>query len=130
MTTVLDDILVPKAKDLIDRFGKVATFKVQSSETYDTATGITGETETEVSVKVTPPSPYNDRLVDNDLIRAGDMQIAFAPTALDETTGVAISFTPENGMKVVLDSATWKVERVNSVYSGDSIALYVLTLRK
>lgn len=128
--TALDDKLVPKAKELIDKFGKVVVFKVRSSKSYDTATLVASKTETDVSVKVTPPSPYNARLVDNDLIRDGDMQIAFSPTAIDETTRVAITFTPEEGMIVVVDSANWKIVRINSIYSGESIALWVLTLRK
>ena len=128
--TALDDKLVPTAKNRIEKFGKVVVFKVRSAKSYDTATGVGSKTEADVTVKVTPPTPYINKLSSNDLIREGDMQISFSPTALDEVTGVAISFTPENGMIVVLDSATWKVVNVNSIYSGDSIALWTLALRK
>lgn len=133
MTTTLDAILVPRVMALIERFGKLASFTVLSSSTYDPATGgvvESAEVGSPVRIKVTPPTPYARRFVGNDAMREGDIQIGFSPVAPDADTGAPISFVPVLGMDVSIDSVSLETVAVDIVYSGESVALYILTLRE
>ena len=71
---------------------------------------------------MTPPENYNSRWIDGDLILEGDAQVSLAASGL--------TFTPENGQVITLDSQKWKIVRVQSEYTGDNIGLYVLQLRR
>ena len=124
MATALDDILVPTAYRLINKYGQNAVFhetEVDASD-YNPATGITtipaASTHTE---KVSPPSPYNQTLIDGDLIKVGDMKIYLAAQSL--------GFTPVRNMKVVAAGKTWRIVAANPLYSGEEIAAYELQLR-
>jgi len=121
--TLIDDIMLPQAKDLLDTYGKPATWR-ELSPTYDDETReTTFGAATEHTVSVSPPSRYTSRLVDGDLIQAGDMQTILA--------GQNLPFTPTEGKhELQIDNDVWRVVSVNPVRSGKNIAIWKVQLRK
>jgi len=105
--TELDKELVPEVYTLIDELGEAVIFEVADGLLY--------------SLKITPPEPFQDSFIDNDVIREGDL-----------TTYVAakdIPFTPAPGIKMTLESKDYTVIKVSPIYTGELIALYTLHLR-
>jgi hypothetical protein len=122
--TRLDDKLVPKAYELIEKFGKVVSFiSGPPASGYDPTTGKNATfTADTYSVKVTPPQEYEQKYIDGDLIQVGDVQIFLAAQNL--------TFTPKNGMDVTIDSENWKIVSFGKIYTGEQVALYEFQLRK
>jgi hypothetical protein len=120
MTGKLDSIMVPLADSLITDFGKTATYK-QVTSTFSASTGKTTSTETPSTVIVTPPAPYKQNRIDGTVVQTGDVTCNIA--------GQAISFTPQIGDRINLNSLDWQIVGVNPVFSGEQIALYKLQLR-
>lgn len=123
MVTSLDTKLVPKSADLVELYGKAVTWSVTTGAAYNPASGtVSGGSTTNHSVKVTPPEPYASRYIDGDLVRTGDARVYIAAESL--------AFTPAEGQKLTIDAATWKVVRVNAIYTGESIALWEAQVRR
>jgi len=121
--TTLDTVLLPKIVDLIALYGKDATFTVHGISSYDPDTGSVIESgTTNYTVKVTPPENYIASMIDGDTIMANDTHISVAASGL--------SFTPVTGMKVTFDSLVWKIVSVQTEYTGESIGLYTMQLRR
>lgn len=121
--TRLDDKLVPKALSLINDLGKSAEFIRDGLAIYDAATGsgaVAGPTS--FPRNISPPEPYDTRLVDGDVVQAGDTKCLVAASGL--------AFVIKKGMRVKIDNDTWQIIGCNSVYSGTSIAAYELQLRR
>lgn len=119
--TRLDDKLVPRALALIEKHGKVGSFRI-SSKVYNEATGKVVETVTNVSRKVSPPYEFDKRLVNGDTIKATDLKVIVAASGL--------SFTPSIGNQLTLDGTSYHVLNVSPHYTGELIAAYTLHLRK
>jgi hypothetical protein len=136
MATELDKKLIPKVKDIVERFGKLVKFKVTKSGTINPATGdISGSTESTFEIKVTPPQDvFTPRelgvltqYTDNDVVKIGDTQIYLPAKDLD--------FVPIEGMRVVIENELgtdeeWEVIRIGKIYTGDDVALYGMQLRQ
>lgn len=120
--TELDDELVPEIKEIIDELGKSMTFAVPSSESYDPTTGEVTRTTDPFEVVCSPPIDYEDRYIDGDLIKEGDVQI-FIPTA-------ELLFTPTLGMGVTIDAIEWTIINLRPIYTGELIGVYETRLRK
>ena len=121
MATPLDDILVPKVIDLINKFGISVDFIEKTSKTYDRATGAGGDTPAPHTVKSSPAVDVDDSYIDNDLVRQGDSVIYLASD---------IPFTPVKGIKATIYGIVWKTVKVRPLYSGDLIAAWELILRR
>jgi hypothetical protein len=121
--TELDTEFLEDVYEIIDEFGKVVTFWVYGSAVYDPTTGkeISGDA-TQYNLKVIPPYSIELRYVDGDLIKAGDM--------LSGVPAKDIEFTPAKGIKVTVDSYIWTIVRVQPIYSGEWICLYLFQLRR
>lgn len=120
--TDLDTRLIPKVLAIVNRLGKSVTFETVSGGSYDPLTRVvTGGTMTPVVKKVTPPYEFKNYLIDGDNIRVGDLQIDLPASGL--------TFTPERGWIVVIDTVRYTVIKVSPVYTGEQIALYNLQLR-
>jgi len=122
MSTELDQRLIPIAYDLVDRLGKQVVIK-KGTPAYDATTGQGSESGVvDHSVKITPPQEYDDGYVPSDLIQRGDMK-TYLP-AKD------LTFVPDPGDRMIIDSVTWRIEFSNPIYSGEDIALHELLLRR
>lgn len=121
MPTTLDIRMIPRVLAIIAKYGKSATFSA-STGTYNPASGNVANTATTYSKKIIPPYAYENKYVDGDIIKQGDMRSGVAASGLE--------FTPTPGMSVEIDSATWKIIAVSPVYTGELIAMYELQLRK
>lgn len=119
--TVLDDKLVPKAKQMLDTFGRTVTYRVNSASFNPVESEITGGSVTNTSVKIVPPFPFERRLVDNDKIFEGDMLTYLAAKDLP--------ITPALEGIVIDGSEEWKIVSVDKIYSGDELCLWQLQLR-
>ena len=120
--TVLDDRLVPKAKQLIEKYGLNAIFAEFAGFSYDETTGIgaaSGQTKT---FKITPPTSYDIFFIDGDLIQSGDARVFFA--ALD------CPIVPKIGMKLIIGNDHWRVISFSPIRTGEQIAVYEVQLRK
>ena len=119
--TKLDNRLLDAASRIIRRLGKTITL-IEENKVYDPATGeITLDTEEHV-VQSTPPYPYRMSRIDGDLVRRDDAGVTLAALDLD--------FDPVVGMAARIDSALFRVIRVEPVYSGHRVAIWTLQLRR
>ena len=121
--TRLDKRLLPKVLKLINKYGKEVIFRDDPDGTYDPTTGkYTAGTVLYHDRRIIPPFPFDEKYINGDTIRVGDI-----------LTGVAASgipFTPYEGMKVDISSVIWRIIKTGSVYTGQNIALFMLQLRK
>ena len=122
MTGQLDTKARQVAFDLIAKYGKVATFTERTSETYDPATGSVSGGETPHVWNISPPAPFDRRLVDGDTVQIGDLRA--------DTPALGIPFTPVRGQKVTFDSEDWTIVDFSLVMSGELPAMYSLHMRR
>jgi len=125
MTTELDADLVPEVATLInDELGTDAVFKVLTAGGVYQLPGsnISAPTYSDVTVKITPPSPFGAFLIDGDIIQSGDMKTLIAAQG--------ITFTPVVEQRVVFASQSWRIVSVGPIYSGDLVCAYGLQLRR
>lgn len=118
--TELDDALVPVALELLTDFGASATFTVDAG-TYDRTTGDVTSNTTDYTANISPPFPAEERYVNGDTVRESDLQCVVAASGLQ--------FTPAMGIVVTFKSQKYRVTRVNTVRSGEQVAIYELFLR-
>ena len=117
--------MIAVAYALVDEYGVNATFYVDRIEPdgYDPETGhTTQDTDAGATFKVTPPEEYGDHWIDGDLVLFGDM-FCYLPSS-------GLSFTPELGMEVVIESERLHAVEVEPIYSGEYVCIYKLQLRK
>lgn len=119
--TALDTNLLPAILSLLDRLGKTVTVH-DVPGAVNVSTGRVSGTPDSWSVKVTPPAPVKQSLVDGDVVQTRDAAMLVA--AQD------IVFTPTIGQRVVVDSLSYKVVKVIPLYSGELICAYRLIARQ
>ena len=121
--TSLDDKLLPAVLKLINDLGTPMTYEITTGKTYDPETrkSTAGTTTTHSNVKSAPPDKYNQRFIDGDLIKQGDMVTYVA--------GKDAVFTPVINMKVTHQGNVYKAMNVSPIYSGDFIAAWEIQLR-
>lgn len=119
--TELDDELIPEVLSIIDEFGKLVTFEELTTNTHDPTTGRVTEVAVPHNRKITPPEQVKLELVDNDLIRVGDLTFLVAASGLP--------FTLKREMEVTIDSVAWVITRITPIYTGELIAAYECQVR-
>jgi hypothetical protein len=123
MLTSLDISLGPVVKSLIDEFGKVLTFVVGGDNAYDPVTGITDQdNRTTVQVKGSPPAPVRRAYGADEPARDSECKTYIAASGL--------TFNPEPGLVVIIDSIRWQTVEVSPVYTGEQVAAYGLLLKR
>ena len=120
MTGALDSEMLPLAKELADDLGKSVTL-VKISETFDPLTGNTTATETTEAVNAVPPQSFSSSRIDGSLIQEGDTLVGLPAQSVTNPP------TTEDRLK--FDSGVWTIVSVDSVYSGEKVALYNLQVR-
>lgn len=122
--TELDQILPQEAFDLIDEFGKLTTYKFVETTDYDVESGtsdvaLDGEP---FQPKCAPPESFKDGdTVDGNLVERGDKKLTFP--------ALAFTIKPTPSDLVGFDGKTYTVIAVETVYSGELAALYILQAR-
>jgi hypothetical protein len=123
MSTELDIEAALAALELINENGKAAVFSNYTAATYSVSTGkVTAGSPATFNKKIIPPYPYEQKLVDGDVVRVDDMQTGVAASGL--------GFTPERlKTTVTIDNKIWTIVNIQPIYSGEDVALYLLQLR-
>lgn len=120
MPTAFDNIFVPLATQLVDQtFGFNATHR-RIVRSYDASTGKNSESVTDTTVKITPPSPFTQRQINDTTILQGDQQVIMSS---------ASGIVPNDNDKFVIGGNVWKVVAVNPIVSGELSAAYTVQLR-
>lgn len=122
--TELDEEFVPLALEMIEELGKTVEIKTYPGQQYDPTTGeATKGDYVRYVKKVIPPYPYDEKYIDGDLIKAGDLQTGIA--------GSGLGFTPEPGLtEIYIDTLRWSIVSMKPIYSGEQIAMFLLQLRR
>ena len=121
MPTAFDNIFVPLATQLVDNtFGFDATHR-RVTRSYDPDTGKNTVSNADTTVKITPPSPYDERRIDGTLIQIGDEQII-----MSSNSGVV----PQTSDLFVIGGNIWQVVRISPIVSGELTAAYSVQLRQ
>ena len=119
--TKFDDIFVPLAEQLVDdTFGFDATHR-RVTRSYDVATGKNTSTSSDVSVKITPPAPYEQRRIDGTVIQLGDQRVI-----MSSRSGVV----PQSADFFIIGGQTWQVVAIFPIVSGEQTAAYEVQLRQ
>lgn len=125
MATELDNEALPLVLETLAEFGKAVVIKIYPSASYSPSTGSTTPgTAIQYNKKIIPPYPYENKYIDGDIIREGDLQSGIA------ASGLEFSLEKPDLTRFVIDGFEWLVISAKPVYSGDSIAMYQLHLRK
>lgn len=120
MPTQFDQIFVPLAEKLIDgTFGFDATHR-RVTRTYDPTTGKNTESNADTTIKITPPSPYEQRRIDGTVIQIGDQRVMISS---------ASGIVPVTGDKMIIAGSTWQIVGISPIVSGEQTAAYELQLR-
>jgi len=121
--TELDDRLVPKALELLEKFGFDATLTVESAGTFNHATNkVTGKSVSTQVRKISPPFPVEDKFIDGDVLKSGDQETYIANSGL--------TIVPVNGMKFIIDGEEWKSIQTDPLRSGQLIAAWRIRIRR
>lgn len=119
--TKFDDIFVPLAEQLIDdTFGFSVTHR-RVTRTYDVSTGKNAVSNSDTSVTITPPAPYEQRRIDGTVIQLGDQRIM-----LSAKSGIV----PESTDFFIIGGQTWQVVAIFPIVSGEQTAAYEVQLRQ
>jgi len=133
MSTPLDLILVPVAKDLIDRLGTDMqwTQVVGDDSSANIVQGTArNSTPVAITIKASPPAPLKIGMVQTDVMIAGRTVIYAYPSQFTETPGIG-AFEPKEGAKVTLnDGLSYSVTGVSPIYSGDDLAVYEIDVKR
>lgn len=121
MPTAFDNIFVPLASQLIDStFGFEATHRRQT-RTFNVDTGKSTASNSDTTVKITPPNPYSQSRIDDTLIKQGDQMIM-----MSSNSGIV----PQLSDKFIIGGATWQVVFIKPIVSGEQTAAYEIQLRQ
>ena len=119
--TAFDDIFVPLAEQLVDNtFGFSATHR-RVTRTFDPVTGKNTDNNADVSVKITPPAPYDQRRIDGTIIQIGDQWII-----ISSASGVV----PRGTDFFIIGGSIWQVVTIQPIVSGEQTAAYQVQLRQ
>jgi len=122
--TILDRALLPAVFGILADFGKDMDWLVaDTAAVYDPITGdVVKNAPTTFTVKSLPPGDFSNFFADKATIRQTDLQTGVA--------GQGLAFEPTPGTSVVFDGREYLVERVQPVYSGESVTLWLANLRR
>ena len=115
--------MIPRVRTIVRKLGIDATFTVISGDAYDPTTGDkSAGTPTDYTKKITPFEMYDEKYIDGDVVKAGDVRVLLPANSLE--------FDPKTGMDVVVALNKYKVIHQKPIYTGEQIGLYDLQLRR
>lgn len=119
MATSIDIKALPKALALIDRYGIMATFVVETGA-YSDATQKVTSTAATFQRKVTPPVEKRAWDPGAGVTRIEHTEVVMAAQGL--------LFTPARGQKVTIGGTAYAISELEAIYSGEQVAAWVLRL--
>ena len=123
MATSLDKTLVPVVLAIINKVGRDMDFTFPRASSYNPVDGVGSEAiRKTLTVKASPPIDFEQRYIDGDSVRRGDVRIFLAASGL--------AFTPERDMLVKFDNEEFKTVAVLPLHSGEQIAAFELQMRR
>ena len=124
MPTVLDTKIPSKVLAIIEKYGATGSiFTKRGAGSVSFTTGGVTNPETEITPKLTPPEPYSVAYINGTTIQAGDVKVMVAAQGL--------SPLPAPSDRVVLfDGNEFTIEGIETIMSGESVAAYILQLRR
>ncbi len=117
MTTV-DDKVVPKVFDALEKIGTDMVFTLQN-RTNSPTTGSATKAPVPFTRKAAP-------MFESDKWKGGTLEDG--PVSQTVIAAQGLAFTPEKGMLVKDTARTYVVSEINTVSSGDQVAAYELML--
>lgn len=118
--------LIPAVQDLVDELGKVVTLKNVTVEDVDSLTGEVTRTTEDVSVKVTPPSPFSEEL---RIGEEGDVEHVTGTTFLMPAEQLPVGTVPEVDEMVEIDGQLRTMLVVDGPYYGENVGHYKVFCR-
>ena len=119
----LDVKMRAKAKELIERFGKLVTIRRTTKSAYDPGTGTGGDDNTPVDypVYITPPFPYKEKNADGTVITTDELEVSIAdldaPITPDKETDT-----------IIIDGTERRITDHEQVWSGELVCMHTLRL--
>jgi hypothetical protein len=123
VTTFLDDIFVPITTDLLGSLGKAVTLTNVAAGAYDPTTGQAGSGSSSGATVHAIVEDFRGIELAGGLVQIGDKKVSIAG-------GELASAPSPDGDTVTIDGQAFKIVAVNAIYSGESVALWVLTCRR
>jgi hypothetical protein len=117
-----DNKLRRSALAVLQKWGIEATLTHYTAGGYNTNTGIGTQMSESATVKVSPPSPYDQDYAQTDLTRNGTASTLMADRGL--------STKPAPGDKLAFGSETWEVVGVEEIKYRDSTIAWELSLSR
>ena len=118
--TQLDKTAIAKAYELINKFGKVLTYKSESEGVFDPSTGDFVESVTTQSFKGFITKPKTGEIT-SGMATIEDNIILVASKSLD--------IEPKANDIITINAKDITIKSINSVYSGEEICLYKLVCK-
>lgn len=126
-----DSEMVDLAYEILQEFGKNAVYTVLATGTYTPSTStIAGQTATTYNIKIGPPGNYGkfadliNKMGFREFLERDETQIGIASKELT----LASAPVPVIGHLITFNSTTWTVTRIERIYSGESVALFILSI--
>jgi len=125
MSTRLDNIFVPLAYKLLQKYGKALTLNQVARGAKNYTTGVTADgTTTTYSIKGLITN-YVANEIDGKSVLFGDKKLLIYAQGLPTTLDASSSL-----YTVTVSSVVWNVVTVSPSYSGEDIAYYELQVRR
>lgn len=121
MTTFGDEMRDLAVELIDDDLGIEMTYQTSTMGAFDPATQKATETLASITVKGSPPFPFRDEFIDGDTIQQKDIQTFLAEKDL--------TFIPDTNGVIIFNSVTYRILRVEPIYSDEREAAWRLHLR-
>ena len=118
--TQLDKTAIAKAYELINKFGKVLTYKSESEGVFDPSTGDFTDSAKPQSFKGFITKPKTGE-IESGMATIEDNIILVASKSLD--------IEPKANDIITINTKDITIKSINSVYSGEEICLYKLVCK-
>ena len=131
MTTTFDTETYDLAGELLEEFGTTATLTTSAGKTKTVGTSTVSGFGTDHTIRVSPPAPFDTRLVDGETVKAADLKVTLGRKNGESIAGAWADLTivPAEGDRVALGSDDYSVVGIMPLRSGDDIAAWILHLR-
>lgn len=124
----LDEVFRDVSESLVNLFVDTPVTLTRTVATYNSDTNTESVSEDSVSVKASPPFPFNVRDIDNKAVLAQDLMILIPAKTLEDQNFDPV---PDSDTTVIIKvgGRDYSVVKVKKFTSGDQVALYEMQIR-